>query len=663
LTSRLETTPEAAINALYGDTILDLTPAQRVGQDRLLKLEQDILKTDPQLDARFRETREAAQRTATTEMQAVGEGGAITDTVRAMDDWVSTSREVLENTAAQAVQRAEDAINRAGPTNMMGQSERSVVFRDALEQSYRQVRSEESALWEAVPSGQTSPTSQAEEAFQIALAQATDVSADRIPATARRWLDPDSPDYFAGAASIPEVRRLMSDLREDARTARAAGQAFTAKLADDIAEATLRDLESIPGVGGPLDAARAFSREFNQVYRTGPIAEVLGTSRTGGDRVAAEETLRKLFGRTGEGLVARAGAVEAAIGPDAPTGGRSALAGQQASDYLRRDFQDTIMDEAGNIRLRLAENFVAKRREFLDEYPALGKLMDDAVGAAREAQTTQRTVESELAALRGSPAQRLIDAPEHEEFLRILSKSQSPSQDFFTLREIAEQAGQPAVDGLKSSAVAFLLNGANVRRGGQSVLSGGRIIDALNDPRTADAMSAVLDPPELARIRQIADDLTIFERSEAAREGSSTEIIPQDPVDTILGLAARVLGASGARMATPPGGATIQNPQIGSQIARQLTKRLTTEAAEKLVVEAVTTNPALFEALLLNQRTATPEQISRSDAVLQRWMTNNLSRVAIDADDALEDFKRGLGLPEVNLPNPVFDPTDPFWAR
>jgi hypothetical protein len=640
---RLGMDPEEAAARIDRETILDLTPAQRVGDPGLLKMEQDIIKTTPQLDARFRKTREAAQRTATTEMQAVGEGGAITDTVRAMDDWVSTSREVLEDTAKQAVQRAEAAINRAGPANMMGQSERSVVFRDALEQSYRQVRNEESRLWEAVPSGQASPTVEAEDAFQVALTQATDVSADRIPATARRWLDPESPDYFAGGASIPEVRRLMSDLREDARTARAAGQAFTAKLADDIADAALRDLESIPGVGGPLDAARAFSREFNQVYRTGPIAEVLGTSRTGGDRVAAEETLRRIFGRAGEGLVARAGAVEAAIGPDAPTGGRSALAGQQASDYLRRDFQDTIMDEAGNIRLRQAENFVAKRREFLDKYPALGSLMDDAVTAARDAQTTQRTVESELAALRTSPAQKLSNAPEHNEFASILQTSQNPAQDFFTLREIAEQAGQPAVDGLKSSAAAFLLRGATDTVDGQATISGNKIINALQEQRTVDAMSAVLDPEELGNIRQIADELLLFELSAKARRGGTDELIPPTPVDTVLALASRVLGAFVARKVTPEGAATIQNPQIGASAAKGLMRHLTNAEATKLLVDA-TTDPDLMRALLLGKRPMTPDELSRTTRVVQRWMTNNLSRVAIDADDALEDFKRGLGL-------------------
>jgi hypothetical protein len=151
---RLETTPEDAIAALYGETVLDLTPAQRVGQDRILKLEQDILKADPQLDAQFRDARDAAQRTATSEMQGIGEGGAITDTVRAMDDWVTTSRNVLESAAEQATQRAEAAINRAGPQNMLGQSERSRIFRDELETAYRQVRNEESKLWEAIPRGQ-----------------------------------------------------------------------------------------------------------------------------------------------------------------------------------------------------------------------------------------------------------------------------------------------------------------------------------------------------------------------------------------------------------------------------------------------------------------------------------------------------------------------------
>jgi hypothetical protein len=291
----------------------------------------------------------------------------------------------------------------------------------------------------------------------------------------------------------------------------------------------------------------------------------------------------------------------------------------------------------------------------------LGKLMDDAVGAARDAQTTRKTVESELAALSASPAQRLIDAPEHKEFSDILKNSQSPAKDFFALRQIAEEAGPSAVDGLKSSAAAYLLRGAQARREGQAFLSGDNIITALSDPRTMDAISAVLDPQELSRIQQIANELTVFQRSAAAREGGTKQIIPQDPVDTVLQLVARIAGASGARMATPPGGATIQNPQIGSQIARGLARRLTTESAEKLVVEAVTTNPALFEALLLNQRTAGPEQISQADAVLQRWMTNNLSRAAIDADDALEDFKAGLGLPQVTLPDPYTN--NPFMPN
>jgi protein-disulfide isomerase-like protein with CxxC motif len=416
----------------------------------------------------------------------------------------------LESSAQQATQRAEDAINRAGPQNMLGQSERSRIFRDELETAYRQVRNEESKLWDAVPPGDRSPTSEAESEFQTALAKATRVGEDKIPDAARRWLDPESPDYFDGDASIAEARRLMSVLREDARTARSAGQAFTAMMADDIADAIMRDLDSIPGVGGPLDTARAFSHEFNQVYRTGPIAEVLGTSRTGGDKVSAEETLRRLFGRTGESGVARAQAVEDAIGAEALPGGFRPEAQRQAADYLRRDFQDTIMDEAGNIRLRPAETFVARRRELLDTYPALGKLMDDAVGAARDAQTTRKTVESELAALSASPGQRLIDAPEHREFSSILTNSQSPAEDFFALRQIAEEAGPAAVDGLKSSAAAFLLGGAQTRRGGQAILSGDRMLNALSDPRTMDAMSAVLDPQELSRVQRIANELTVF---------------------------------------------------------------------------------------------------------------------------------------------------------
>ena len=643
LRRRLSGTPEEAIDALYGDTVLDLTAAQRINQPRILQLEQDILLRDPVLDAQYRERLAAAQAQTREEFGAMGESGSIRDTVRAMEDWTTTARQALEQTVVDARQAAEQAALRAGPRSMAGAAEFSAAFRSELDAAYTRVRAEESALWDQVPLDVMAGTNAATAQYFTTLRDATRVRADeKIPAAAYRWLDPESPDYFGGSASAREMQALASMLREDARTARGVGQAFTAKAADDLAAAIIRDLEAVPGVGGPLEAARSFSRVFNEVYRQGPINDVLGTTRSGGDRVSPGETLSRLIGGTGERLVARSQAVEAAVGPAAPAGGSSPEAMGLAGDYLRREFADTLQPESGDFRLRPAENFVAQRREFLDRYPQLATLFDDAVSAARAADTTRRTVEGDLAAVGRSPAQRLADAPVHREFQTILNSSQNPAFEFSELMSIAQQSGPEAVDGLRSAATSFLLNGAQARRSGQVVLEGSRISRALADPRTMDAMSSVFEPDQLLRIQTIADELSLFEASQAARGGDAARLIEPDAVDTILQLAARVLGASTARQLTPPGGATIQNPQIGSQFMRMLARRLTTDDAEKLLVDAVTGDTDLFAALLTGRQNEA--QFSRAQEVLGLWMANNLSQTTNEIDDAMADFEEGLGL-------------------
>jgi hypothetical protein len=647
LRGRLSGTPEEAIDALYSDTILDLTSAQRINQPRVLQLEQDILLRDPVLDAQYRDRRAAAQAQVADELGAMGEGGTVRDTARAMDEWVQTSRQALEQTVDDAAQAAEQAALRAGPRSAEGPADLSAAFREQLEGSYRRVRAEESALWDDVPDNVMGGTSASVQAYFDAARKATDVRAGQIPADARRFLDPESPDFFGGSVSAVRMRALMSTLREEARVARSQGQAFTAMMADDLADAVARDLDAIPGVGGPLDAARSFSRVFNEVYRQGPVGEVLGTARVGGERVSPEETLSRLLGGQGERLVARASATEAAVGPAAPPGGASPQAQTLASDYLRRQFSDVLTPETGDMRLGPAERWVAGRRETLDRYPALASLFDAALAAGRSAQEARKTVEGELAALSRSPAQRLVDAPVHREFQTILNTAQNPAAEFSELMAIARQAGPEAVDGLRSAATSFLLNGARARRAGALVLEGGRLNQALADPRTMDAMSNVFEPEQLARIQRLADELSVFEASQAARGGDAARLIEPDAVDTILQLVARVAGASAARTVTPPGGATIQNPQIGSQFMRNLARRLTTDDAEQLLVDAVTKDRALFEALLTGRQNQ--QQFDRAAEIVNLWAQSNVSRTTMDIDDAMQDFEDALMVPRQPL--------------
>src|SRR5690606_1787240 len=128
---------------------------------------------------------------------------------------------------------------------------------------------------------------------------------DDIPEAARRFLGGGN-ESFGSEESVKEVHGLYSALREEARNSRAGDtrNLNRARLADDMADALLEDMQSIEAASQPLREAIDFSRHLNERFSRGSVGRVLGNERTGGDRVADIQTLDATVGRPG-----RSGAV------------------------------------------------------------------------------------------------------------------------------------------------------------------------------------------------------------------------------------------------------------------------------------------------------------------------------------------------------------------
>ena len=92
-----------------------------------------------------------------------------------------------------------------------------------------------------------------------------------------------------GTLSSAELFDMRSTALADGRELAAQGKMDQARLAFGFADALLKDLESFPeGVNFNYDVARAYSKSFNDAYTRSFVSELLGTDKTGRQRIAPE---------------------------------------------------------------------------------------------------------------------------------------------------------------------------------------------------------------------------------------------------------------------------------------------------------------------------------------------------------------------------------------
>ena len=105
-----------------------------------------------------------------------------------------------------------------------------------------------------------------------------------------------------GVSTIKEMQGLRSKLLEVSRIARKNGQWNKARIANDVSDAILEDIEnSAKGAGSEkLQAALASTKKFKKRFESGTLGKLLGYDRTGAPRISPELTLEASVGRMGQ---------------------------------------------------------------------------------------------------------------------------------------------------------------------------------------------------------------------------------------------------------------------------------------------------------------------------------------------------------------------------
>lgn len=335
--------------------------------------------------------------------------------------------------------------------------------------------------------------------------------------------------------SARELQGLRSNLLETVRTARSRGKRNKARIASELAEAVRLDIEAANIDVPAFNAARAFSKRYNDIFTSGPIGRVLRLTPEGGEAVSARVTMERLL-RDPEGPQAIRTLAEQ------PEFGRRQLI-VEAENALRADFGERAAAGGGPVKLR-------RQRRALREFPEVARELVEANDLLRNGLARRRELE------RGALA-RFTEADSQQAIKRLIS-SIDPAGDAGRLVTTL-QGDQTALQGLRTGIIEELW-----RSGGGDAKGFARL---LAQPKTERLIQTVLSPRDLRRLNRI---------TAAATDISTTrQSIARTLLTSTARIGFRIGGAQvGRQLAGVTGGGTVQTPGIVSRAASQTFDRL-----------------------------------------------------------------------------------------
>ena len=684
--------PEAAARRLNDPTLADLTPAQRIGEPRMMALERAVLDSDPKLEAEFAErTRQnvEALRGAMTDIggtASVADAQAaararrgdligtietrlqrrLTDAEKERLDTITKASEsrdylagLIDTRTRQAVDIAAQRIARLHPE--MRDSEAALIVRQEVDRAHRASSTQRKDFWDEVPKEVQLPPSKGALTYRALIGKLTPEEAaanpemaklalprsqlDVIPAKARQFLDPESNSKFKEIESVHEIWGLRSDLLEEARRLRAAGNHNAARVADTLGDSLLDDLGARAGeitgeAGQRLRIALDFSRLHAERFQQGPVGNILGYERTGEKAVDPLLTLESVVGR---------GGLKGHVGARAL---RAAAPSQEAEEGIRQYLLTRFREAAvrgDKVNPEAARGWVEKNTDLLDAFPDLREGMlssatakelaertaregaEELKGVARSTDTTIREAETlarreasraeRVAAARKSRVQKATEkfiGADIDDALDPLFTTGGPAAAAGLRSLVSKDRSGRALQGLKAGVVDNLIR----RSEKDGAPSGASLQAILGHGRTRRALGNIMSEDELLRLDRIAREFAKINAS----QGRLPDIggVITDMPSTILDYAARVLAARhGAALGKGTSGASLLTANLASQRSKQMLTSLTRDRAHELLTEAVR-DPYLMQTLLM--RVNTPAAAKIAGRRLNAWLLGEPGR-------------------------------------
>ncbi len=413
-----------------------------------------------------------------------------------------------------------------------------------------------------------------------------------------KTLDEAKSVFGAGeyVTNLREMHGLRSKLLETARIAGKDRRWNTKRIAEDMADAILEDIDTVSEASDALRAAMQVTKQNKVKFEQGIVGDILGYDKSGAPRIAPELTLEISIGR-----MAERGAVDinkVALSPQA----------RQATErYLSRSFTDYSVDKSTNVlNPTKSKSWLKTNEAILDEFPELRTQLSDAASAQEIADNTRLLMEARKARLKDPKVSATAEAlrKSNDETL-----NQSIHNVFTSNRprklssELIKQAKKipDGMEGLRGGVVDYMLEKASkgaFNELGEQTLSGGTMLNFIK--RNKHILSVYFNEKQLSKMRKVGAELAKIERFQKT-PASKAEIELGDLASSTLVLLNRIGGARlGGWLGRESAGGSIQMANIMSDRFKNFATRLTKDRAFALIHDAITSNdPKLLQALLL----------------------------------------------------------------
>ena len=613
------------------ETIADLPPTIASGEKKLIELYKGLTGQDPVADGEMIEKITTSMIKLEGEMRKMGYGSPellaeITETrIAALE--LGMDKRVIDATA-----RAQKKLDFL-PISKRKAAEGRIVG-DELRTEMHKQRVEDQKLWNRVDKDmpvESGNTRETYEELKDGLGQAQQVD---IPSTLKgskviRGTKVAGQEERDFGTTIREMQSLRSKLLETARQARKDGNWNKARIAGDVADSILVDIEASAGTeAADLRAAIAATKQFKMRFESGEVGRILGFSKSGAPAINPDLTLEMTVGRMGE-----RGAIDISKIVATPA------AKMATKSYLGRSFTDYAAP-TGTVNPVKAQRWIKTNEAILDEYPDLKKMLTDSAESQDFADGTRTLMEARKAKLRDpkiSTSARFLNRESIGKAIEdILDVPRSSGMAAELVKQASKDTSGDALAGLRAGFVEHILDKNTTgpfNDLGEQTLSGRGILNFIN--KNESTLRTVFDNTQITRMRRVGKELSKIETFEKVTPTTSVEM--NDWASTTLRMVGRLGGARlGGQIGSGSMGGSLQYASIFSSRGQRFMNWLSHDKAKQFVQDAILSDdPKMLQSLL---DPMTKPKASRGDVILlnkqlNAWLGSTGERVLYNTEE------------------------------
>jgi hypothetical protein len=582
-----------------------LTAGQKTNSAALLALEHKLSSQSSEYGADSRKLAEDGLITLKNAIKVLGQTGdpkALKVAAALQDQYFKVT---LNSALETANAKVRDALAALKPDDPVSRAEFGRKMAAILEDSTKLARQAENELWDQVDTELPARVDNILAMGENLKARVLPEEVEEFPSVVLKFLDRKAGDPDSTIGELLLFRRRMLALSRQASSG-ANPNWNEASIYSALAEAALDDLTANADMvtGGAIDAARAYSRIFNETFSQTFAGDALKRTSQGGLRLDPELVAKRALGSGAElGELQFRQLAEAAK-----------FAGQEQLSQMLKVQQDTLRFAAN--RLMIDGTVNAKRllkwrtdnRELLARFPELDQQLADVQSAQKFLDDTQSQVKAAQKSIAEDAAfARLVGGEDPARAVARVLSGDNPIMELNAIRTLAQTADArvgPGVTeaqrGLETAIFNFLVDQSTDAIGNFSFATYAQTLKGSVTPSSG-PLAGILVNAGIVTQKSMDQLFTFLERAQqleaAMASGRRLDEMAILDDSMLFDFMARTGGAKlGAYL---PGRHSLIAQAAGARLARQVLDQIPRSKVKAMVIEA-TKNPELM-ALLLEQ--------------------------------------------------------------